>query len=230
MGESLTAACRGGLRRLGLPTVTSTPRSTLRIALTRHGQTDWNAAGQLQGSSDVPLNDTGRAQAAESVQRFSPDEWEAVVTSPLSRASETGAILAAGLGIPLGGTYEELRERHYGQAEGLTDGEAALRWPDGEFPELEPRPSVAARGLAALDRIAADLPGSSVIVVAHGTLIREILRRMTDAPIPPILNAATSLVERTADGWRVLTVNDVSFAEEPIPETTRAPLPEARVP
>jgi uncharacterized phosphatase len=212
MGESLTAAGRAGLRRLGLPTVTSPPRTALTIALTRHGQTDWNAAGRLQGSSDVPLNDVGREQAAESVRRFSPAEWDAVVTSPLSRARETGAILAAGLGIPLGSTYPELVERHYGVAEGMTDGEAALRWPDGEFPELEPRPSVAARGLAALDRIAADLPGSGVIVVAHGTLIREILRRVTDAPIPPILNAATSVLERTDDGWRVLTVNDVELA------------------
>ncbi len=230
MGASLTAAGQAGFSRLGLPTVTPPSRSVLTLALTRHGQTDWNAAGRLQGSSDVPLNDVGRGQAAESVQRFSPAEWDAVVTSPLVRARETGEILAAGLGIALGGTYDELRERHYGGAEGLTDGEAAARWPDGEFPELEPRPSVAERGLAALDRIAADLPGASAIVVAHGTLIREILRRMTDAPIPPILNAATSLVERTADGWRVLTVNDVSFAEEPVPDATDAPLPEARIP
>jgi uncharacterized phosphatase len=224
-----------------LPTVPTTSRTALTIALTRHGQTDWNAAGRLQGSSDVPLNDVGREQAAESVRRFSPAEWDAVVTSPLSRARETGAILADGLGIPLGDSYPELRERHYGAAEGLTDREAAERWPDGEFPELEPRPSVAARGLAALDRIAADLPESGVIVVAHGTLIREILRRVSSAPIPPILNAATSLLERTDDGWRVLTVNDVEFAEDTLPdeETRRrasgespapAPLPEARVP
>src|SRR3712207_4629138 len=123
MEESLTAAGRAGFRRLGLPTVTSTRRTALTIALTRHGQTDWNAAGRLQGSSDVPLNDTGRGQAAESVQRFSPADWDAVVTSPLSRARETGAILADGLGIPLGATYPELVERHYGVAEGLTDGE-----------------------------------------------------------------------------------------------------------
>jgi uncharacterized phosphatase len=213
MGESLTAAGGAGLRRLGLPTVTPPPRSALTLALTRHGQTDWNAEGRLQGSSDVPLNDVGRGQAVESVQRFSPTEWDAVVTSPLARARETGSILAAGLGIPLGDTYPELRERHYGHAEGMTDGEAALRWPDGEFPELESRPSVAARGLAALDRIAADHAGArGVIVVAHGTLTREILRRVTDVPIPPILNAATSLLERTDDGWRVLTVNDLELA------------------
>ena len=217
MGESLTAAGQGGWRRLGLRTVTPTPRTAITLALTRHGQTDWNAAGRLQGSSDVPLNDVGRGQAAESVLRFSAADWHTVVTSPLVRARETGSILADGLGVPLGGTYPELRERHYGQAEGLTDGDAALRWPDGEFPELEPRDAVAARGLAALERIAADVAasgsgsGTGVIVVAHGTLIREILRRISNAEIPPILNAATSLLQRTDDGWRVLTVNDVEL-------------------
>jgi broad specificity phosphatase PhoE len=182
----------------------------VRLALTRHGQTDWNAQGRFQGSSDVPLNDTGRGQATEAALRFDGSEWHAVVSSPLSRAEETARILAAELGIGFRGTYPDLAERDYGEAEGVRESDARERWAADAFPGLEPREAVAARGLRALDRLAADLPGQRVIVVAHGTLIREILRRLASADIPPILNAATSLIERegTDRGWRVLTVND----------------------
>lgn len=197
-------------RYAGAVTAHPSPEPVVRLALTRHGQTDWNADGRFQGSSDVPLNDIGRGQAAESAARFDRADWDAVVTSPLSRAAETGRIIAEGLGIPFRGTYDDLVERHYGEAEGVKESEARERWLDGEFPGLESRESVAIRGRRAIEAIASDLPGQRVVVVAHGTLIREVLRTLTDADIPPILNAATSVLEQvgTDDGWRVLTVND----------------------
>lgn len=184
----------------------------MTIALTRHGQTHWNAAGRMQGSTDIPLNDIGREQAVASAGRFVAEDWHHVVTSPLARAAETGRIIADGLGITLSGVYHDLRERHYGHAEGLTNEEAAREWPDGEFPGLEARKAVADRGLDSLAGIVRDLPGSAVIVVAHGTLIREVLRRITTLPIPPILNAATSIVEHADGRWRIVTVNGEPFA------------------
>ena len=195
--------------------MTANPETTMTIALTRHGETDWNAAGRMQGTSDIPLNDTGREQARASSERFVGAGWHHVVTSPLSRASETGRIIAEGLGIAMSGVYSDLQERHYGEAEGLTDAEAAALWPDGEFPGLEPRDDVADRGLDSLTDIARDLHGSAVIVVAHGTLIREVLRRLTSVPIPSILNGATSIVEHSAGGWQVITVNDEPLDDEP---------------
>lgn len=188
--------------------MTEHSRTTLTIALTRHGQTDWNAAGRMQGTSDIPLNDTGREQALASLARFVGVGWQHVVTSPLSRAAETGRIIADGLGITVSGVYSDLQERHYGEAEGRTDAEAAALWPDGAFPGLESRDDVADRGLDGLADIARDLPASAIIVVAHGTLIREVLRRLTRVPIPRILNAATSIVEHSGGSWRVVTVND----------------------
>lgn len=181
--------------------------NTVRIALTRHGETEWNLAGRLQGSSDIPLNDTGRAQACASAARFDRDEWHAVVTSPLSRAAETGHIIAAQLGLPVLGTYDTLRERHYGAGEGLTLDDVTRLWPDRDYTDLEDRHAVAARGLSALETIAREHPGSAVIVVAHGTLIRELLMTLTDEAVPSIENAATCIVERVDGSWRVLTVN-----------------------
>ena len=187
--------------------IDTTDRPDMTIALTRHGQTDWNAAKRMQGTTDIPLNDVGREQAVASAARFQAQHWHGVATSPLSRAAETGRIIAEGLGLDLRGQYADLVERHYGEAEGLTDVAAFERWPEGDFAGMEHRDDVAARGLAALSAIAEDHPGSSLIVVAHGTLIREVLRRLTPVEIPPILNAATSIVERVDGVWRVVTVN-----------------------
>lgn len=177
------------------------------IALTRHGQTNWNAQKKLQGSTDIPLNDIGRAQALHSGARFERGVWHSVVTSPLSRAAETGQIIADSLGIAVDGTHHDLRERHYGAAEGMTVDEASTRWGYDLYPGIEGRHLVATRGLESLACVARDLPGASVIVVAHGTLIREVLQRIAQAPMPQILNAATSLIEHTGGEWRVLTIN-----------------------
>lgn len=72
------------------------------IGLVRHGITDWNAQGKIQGRTDIPLNDTGRKQAALLAERLKKEDiaFEAVISSGLRRADETGAILANALNIP----------------------------------------------------------------------------------------------------------------------------------
>lgn len=187
-------------------------RPTTRLALTRHGQTDWNAANKLQGTSDIQLNDVGRRQAFAQAERFDAADWDCVVSSPLSRAAETAEIIARQLNIPLEGTYVDLVERAYGEGEGMFDEEALGRWGDGGIPGEESRESVAERGLRALQQVTREFPGASLIVVAHGTLIREVLRRLTDGDIPAILNAATSIIEYSNGEWNVMTVNDEAYS------------------
>ena len=91
------------------------------LFLFRHGETDWNRAGRLQGHTDTPLNATGLAQAEALTERLRPHGLDAVVSSDLARAWTTGQIVAEGLGIPL---IREpgLREAQIGEAEPLAVG------------------------------------------------------------------------------------------------------------
>ncbi len=177
------------------------------LAFIRHGQTDWNREGRLQGSSDIPLNDTGREQARTAERMLEDWTWDAVVSSPLVRARETAQIVAEGLGLPLGPAYPELAERDYGPLEGLPDQEVMARWPKRDYPGAEPLDAVVDRCLRALERIDADYPESNVVVVCHGTIMKYTLIRLTGHPVDVVLNGTVSAIERDRDGWRVLTVN-----------------------
>ncbi|MDQ0678518.1 putative phosphatase [Arthrobacter pascens] len=175
------------------------------FALIRHGQTDWNAQRRLQGSTDIPLNDTGRDQARDAVAVLSGYEWDAIVSSPLSRAAETADLIAAGLGLSVARRVPELTERRFGPAEGLQAGPEldALRIPNG-FRGAESEDEAACRGLAALEGLAEEFRGRRVLVVAHGTLIRVSLGRAVARTLQSIDNAVLNLAHHHAvDGWQL---------------------------
>jgi len=179
----------------------------MTLALIRHGETDWNRELRLQGTSDIPLNDTGRQQARDAVALLAGEQWDAIVSSPLSRARETAQIIADGLGIELGPAYDLLVERAYGEAEGFTAEQIAERWPDRDYPGREPAERVVERGVQALARIADDYRDRNTIVVCHGTLIRLTLQHLAGQTFDHILNGSISTIVREEDDWRVVSVN-----------------------
>ena len=158
---------------------------TTRFALVRHGQTDWNAQRRIQGSTDIPLNATGYAQATQAATRLLDGGWDGVVASPLVRASETARVIASELGLAAPLIVPGLVERSYGELEGLTKAQRAAKFPTEESRGgLEPRSEVAARVLAALRDLDRDHPGASLIVVTHGGVIGSVLRHITDGQHP----------------------------------------------
>ena len=103
------------------------------LVLWRHGETDHNVAGRVQGRVDVPLNATGTAQAVQAARALAALRPSRIVSSPLARARATAQVLAEELG---GGTavpvdvVEDLVERSFGAWEGLTRTQIETGWPE----------------------------------------------------------------------------------------------------
>lgn len=99
------------------------------FCLVRHGETEWNQLGMLQGRTDTELDDNGIQQAKECAKALSGQQWSAIVTSPLRRAYRTAELIQEQLQIPLL-EMEDFIERSFGTAEGMTVEERLTAYPD----------------------------------------------------------------------------------------------------
>lgn len=91
----------------------------MKILLTRHGQTDWNVAGKIQGCTDIELNQTGIEQAKIAREKLLNYDIDIIITSPLKRAKRTAEIINEGRNIPLTES-KGIIERNFGEFEGKT--------------------------------------------------------------------------------------------------------------
>jgi broad specificity phosphatase PhoE len=139
------------------------------LLLVRHGETDWNADGRLQGQTDRPLNDFGRRQARQLAADLEGDELEAIYSSDLARARETAEIVGERIGLRVV-LDSDLREKDWGTWEGLTAAERDRVEFVGESTRAHQE-----RTLRALRRIAERHPGQGhVLVVTHGGSMRRV--------------------------------------------------------
>lgn len=199
--------------------------------LWRHGQTVFNAEHRFQGQTDIPLNDTGLAQAAVAARYIAALRPDAIFASDLSRATQTAAALArlTGLSVKLD---PGLRERHGGEWEGLTDVEIRENYPEQlaawQPPGGETTEQIADRASATINRIADSLPGGSLaVVVGHGANLGIGLGRVLGVPdgvrvLGPFGNCRWSVAGRSKGVWRVLEHN-----VGPLPEPVADPSDDA---
>lgn len=153
------------------------------LYLVRHGETDWNAARRIQGSTDIPLNDVGREQARRTGRLLSARHWDGIYSSPLSRAFETARIIAAEVGLDGPIAMPSVVERAYGAAEGLDYQSLDRRFPEGSrVPGRESRQRVAARVIPALEQLAISRPNQQLIVTTHGGVIRAVVNAVAADP------------------------------------------------
>ncbi len=142
--------------------------------MVRHGETEWNRLGKIQGVSDIPLNENGRRQAAELGVDLQNYEVERIGTSPLSRAQETAQILAESLKLEVPLVIPGLIERDYGEAEGSHGADFYKTFPDGQgVVGRETKEHVTQRVLSSLQELATSSI-ENYLLVAHGAVIRSL--------------------------------------------------------
>ena len=153
------------------------------LLLVRHGETDWNAKGRLQGHTDRPLSDFGRRQAHELAEELDDEELEAIYSSDLARARETAEIVGRKLGLPTV-LDPDLREKDWGTWEGLTAAERDRVEFVGESTEAHRD-----RVLDVLRRISERHPGDGrVLVVTHGGSMRRVQTVAMGMALPVVEN------------------------------------------
>jgi broad specificity phosphatase PhoE len=185
--------------------------------LWRHGQTTWNAEHRYQGQTDIPLDDTGIAQAERAARSLATLRPDALFCSDLSRAQQTAASLARLTGLPVS-LDKDLRERSGGDWEGLTDREIRERYPAERAtwnpPNGEPTLVVADRVAAAFARIADTLEaGQLAVLVGHGAALRLGMERILGLSalggptLGSLVNCSWSVLELRDAHWRLNEYN-----------------------
>lgn len=153
-----------------------------KIILTRHGETEWNISGLVQGSLDSPLTAAGVEQAKCLADRLAGEGVELVFSSPLGRAVSTARVIAARLNLPVI-ECQEFREISFGAWEGkawqdlhASDPEGFASWTKTphlhRFPRGETMGEVLARAKAKLQQICRDYPQQNFCVVSHGVTLK----------------------------------------------------------
>jgi probable phosphoglycerate mutase len=154
----------------------------LTLHLVRHGETAWNAEGRMQGSVDVPLNDTGRGQAQAAASALAHRPIGAVISSDLSRARETAEAIAGPQGLEVI-TDPALRERAFGVVEGRLYEEAKAEYGDrwdvllhgneDHFDGGESTHQHYVRVAAFMDALLAAPPAAEIALVSHAGTVRR---------------------------------------------------------
>lgn len=186
------------------------------LGLLRHGQTDWNINFLLQGVTDIPMNETGIEQVRLAASAIKPEDWDVILTSPLTRAIQTAEIIARHNGFSEIIEQELLIERSFGEAEGLSHEQWRAKYSNlDEIPGGESRTQLAERSKRLLETISKELAGKRVLAISHGALIRALLSIASNNELPRdgerLGNASLNVVKHSDNSWQV-----VNYSLEPL--------------
>jgi probable phosphoglycerate mutase len=192
--------------------------------MVRHGETAWNAAGRVQGQLDIPLSDTGHAQARALAQAIGGESFDVIYSSDLVRVQQTAAPTVALLKKEIV-LSEKLRERHYGIFQGMTYTEARERMPedfarfknkdpDYDFQTGESLHTFGTRVMQVIQELLEKEKGRNVLVFTHGGVLEVLYRHATNRGLSTprdfeIPNAALNRFEHGDGAWKVHCWADV---------------------
>ncbi len=171
------------------------------LYIIRHGKTDWNENHRLQGRTDIPLNEEGRAMAERAAEMYADVHFDIAFCSPLIRARQTADILLRGRNIPI--IYDDrLKEMSFGNCEGKEYGSDDPELPISVFflkPEMYTVPVPGGESLEELFERTGDFlkntaiplvnEGKDVLIVGHGAMNSSIVCRVRDIPLKDFWSA-----------------------------------------
>lgn len=185
----------------------------VEIYLVRHGETDWNLQGRLQGQEDIPLNETGRKQAQACGEALRGVEFHKIFSSPLSRARGTAEAAAQ---YQTCGVVDDpgLLERDYGRLAGLDAAQREAFVATGQPDGVEPWEDLAGRVLPALEKCAEQVgEGRRGLIVSHGAWINALLAVLSGHAIGSgktvLKNTCVSVLRREAGRWEIVSYNEL---------------------
>jgi len=190
-----------------------------RMGWIRHGLTEWNRLGKIQGVTNIPLSEEGARQAERLADRLAKEDarrWQGIVCSDLDRAKKTAEIIADRLKIPLRAD-PRLRERSFGQAEGTTLEERIARWGEDwrrHVPDQETDKQIIERGLEFVRDHVDRHPGENWLIVTHGSFLARLLHVLCrDLDDAHLLNVSLTILERSGGDWKPLLHNCTKHLE-----------------
>jgi broad specificity phosphatase PhoE len=192
-------------------------KTTLYVV--RHGQTDWNRLGKLQGHADIPLNDAGRVEAAQLSEKINEVDFDICFSSDLQRAIETARILNAMRPLVIH-SVSALRERDFGPWEGRLFSEL-LEFEKQGYPlaYIESDEEIQKRIFPILDEIVSNNPGANVLIVTHGSVMRSVLAHLLNIDSSSILsiqmkNMATLQIVASNGHYEIQEMSDIHIDAE----------------
>ncbi|GAA5417862.1 putative phosphoserine phosphatase 2 [Paraliobacillus ryukyuensis] len=187
------------------------------ICLIRHGETDWNRVGRIQGKTNIPLNQTGIEQAKACQSYLAGSRWDVLITSPMLRAKQTAEIINEVLQMELE-EIDVFEERGFGDAEGLTFDERNRLFPDFNYPNQESKQALEDRVMKGMQEIVERYPDKKVLLVTHGAVIHAVLRYMTQDSIDftntKLQNACFNHVQFLDGQWHVHNYNQITHSDK----------------
>lgn len=162
-----------------------------QLVVVRHGETQWNVEGRMQGHLDSPLTMTGMAQARALAETLKDEYFQAIYSSDLKRAYQTAQAIGR-YHTPEIQVVSNLRERNLGMYQGLTRTEIQKRFADkGEFridtpdyviPEGETLLQFRQRCVNCFEELAMRHPNERILVVAHGGVLISLFKHTLNLP------------------------------------------------
>jgi probable phosphoglycerate mutase len=187
------------------------------LGLIRHGSTEWNRLGKLQGQLDTELTDEGRLQAFLLGKRLQNEAWSGIVSSDLIRAKVTAEIVSAQSGIPILGFDVRLRERSFGEAEGTTSQERLERWGETWTPaDLggESDEQIWTRWMDFAEEWTEKTRDKKLLIISHGSYIVQVLRGLNMELEQYLENASLTILERKEFSWELVLYNCLVHLEK----------------